>query len=417
MLGKTRNVFFSVLFFAAAFACTCLAQNGTEAPAVSGMVRPVGAVKAVNGNTLTITTDSGTQTNIEVQEATKILRLAPGEKDLKSATPVQLSDVQTGDRVLVTGTQAGDKVSALRVIVMKQSDIAQKQQQEREDWQRRGVGGLVTAVDPAAGTVTISSGLNKKTTIQTSKATVIREYSPDSVKFDDAKPATVTQISACDPKDQAKPCDQLRARGDKNSDGSEMQAQEIVFGTFRNIAGTVISTDAANQTISLKDLATKKPVTIKVSSDSQLRQLPGMLAQRLAMRLKGGSQPPGAGGNGSHEGVTPAAQNTSTGERGNSGGGAGPGGFGPGGGQPRSGQSDLQQILSRMPAVSIGDLQKGQAVMLVATEGSENTAPTAITLLTGVEPILTASPNDSRAASMLLSPWSLGGGGTGDTGP
>ena len=411
MWGKTRNFLIAVCF-AAVMALACLAQNGSGAPSQPGMVHPVGAVKAINGNTLTIATDAGTEANIEIQEATKILRLAPGEKDLKSATAVQLSDVQTGDRVLVTGTQAGDKVTALRVIVMKQSDIAQKQQQEREDWQRRGAGGLVTAVDPAAATVTISTGPNKKLTVQTTKATVIREYSPDSVKFDDAKSSTLAQISACDPKDQAKPCDQLRARGDKSADGSELQAQEIVFGAFRNIAGTVITTDAASQTISLKDLATKKPVTIKISSDSQLRQLPPMLAQRLAMRLKGGGQA-GGGENGGPQGVTPAAQNTSTGERGNS---AGGGGFGQGG-QPRSGQPDLQQILSRMPAVSIGDLQKGQVVMLVATEGSENSAPTAITLLTGVEPILTASPNDSRAASMLLSPWSLGGGGAGDTGP
>ena len=62
-----------------------------------------------------------------------------------------------------------------------------------------------------------------------------------------------------------------------------------------------------------------------------------------------------------------------------------------------------------MPAVSIGDLHKDEAVMVVATEGSANSAPTAITLLTGVEPILSASPNDNRA-TMMLSPWSLGGG-------
>jgi len=405
----------SAVFFALVLAFGCAAQNSPGTPSQPGMLHPVGAVKSVNGNTLTITTDAGAEMNIEVQPSTKILRLAPGEKDLKSATPVQLTEVQTGDRVLVAGTQGADgKVTALRVIVMKQSDIAQKQQQEREDWQRRGVGGLVTAVDPSAGSVTISSGPSKKMTIATSKATVIREYSPDSVKFDDAKPATLAQIAACDPKDQAKPCDQLRARGDKNADGSELQAQEIVFGAFRNIAGTVVSTDAANNTVTLRDLATKKPVTIKISTDSQLRQIPPMLAQRLAMRLKGGSQA-GGGENAAREGVTPGAQNPSTEERGNSG--RGGAWQGQGGGPPRSGQPDLQQILSRMPAVSIGDLQKGQAVMLVATEGTANSAPTAITLLTGVEPILTASPNDSRAASMLLSPWSLGGGGTGDAGP
>src|SRR5581483_726061 len=170
-------------------------------------------------------------------------------------------------------------------VVMTKADIAQKQQQEREDWQRRGTGGLVTAIDPAAGTVTISSTPGKTMVVHTSKSTVIRRYAPDSVKFDDAKVATLEQV---------KVGDQLRARGDKNADGTELQAEEIVSGTFRNIAGTVISTDAANNTVTLKDLATKKPVTIKVSSDSQLRQMPQMMAQFMAMRLKGGAVTPAA---------------------------------------------------------------------------------------------------------------------------
>jgi hypothetical protein len=275
---------------------------------------------------------------------------------------------------------------------MKQSDVAQRQHQEREDWQKRGVGGLVTAVDPAAGAATISLSPGKTIVVHASKSTVIRRYAPDSVKFDDAKIATLDQI---------KPGDQLRARGEKSEDGSQLQAEEIVAGTFRNIAGTVLSTNTADNTITLRDLATKKPVTIKVSSDSELRQLPEMMAQRLAMRLKGG--------------VTPAAQNSSTRERPNSAGAPGgppQAGFG-GSGQgerPRNGPADLQQILSHMPAVTIGDLKKDAAVMVVATEGSASSVPTVITLLTGVEPILSASPNDNRA-TMLLSPWSLGGGG------
>jgi hypothetical protein len=63
-----------------------------------------------------------------------------------------------------------------------------------------------------------------------------------------------------------------------------------------------------------------------------------------------------------------------------------------------------------MPAVTLTDLQKGDAVMIVTTQGTANTEPTAITLLSGVEPILSASPNSTRAA-MLLSPWNLGGAG------
>ena len=66
------------------------------------------------------------------------------------------------------------------------------------------------------------------------------------------------------------------------------------------------------------------------------------------------------------------------------------------------GIADLQQMISRMPASALADLQKGDAVMMVATEGRANGQSTVITLLGGVEPILEASPKGS--ASTILSP-------------
>ena len=82
---------------------------------------------------------------------------------------------------------------------------------------------------------------------------------------------------------------------------------------------------------------------------------------------------------------------------------------GPGGGGWRGsgGPPDFQQMLARMPAVSVSDLNKGDAVMLVATEGTATSQPTAITLLAGVEPILSAAPVGT-SASTILSPWNLG---------
>ena len=87
------------------------------------------------------------------------------------------------------------------------------------------------------------------------------------------------------------------------------------------------------------------------------------------------------------------------------------GGFG--GARGNGGPPDFQQMLARMPAVSISELNKGDAVMLVATEGSAGSGPTAITLLAGVEPILTAAPAGMNAAATVLSPWNLGQGGAG----
>jgi len=63
-----------------------------------------------------------------------------------------------------------------------------------------------------------------------------------------------------------------------------------------------------------------------------------------------------------------------------------------------------------MPPTPLADLAKGDAVMIVATQGTNSGDVTAITLLGGVEPIL-AAPQGS--AAMSLSPWSLGGGDAG----
>ena len=388
ILGAACSSFVSLSYAAAA------QSQESATPSASGVVKPVGTVKALSGNTITLTTDAGSAVNIVVQVSTRLLRIAPGQKDLKDATPIQLSEVQVGDRILARGTASDDgkSVAASSVILMKESDVTAKQERDREDWQKRGVGGLVGKVDTVSGTVTLSAppgSDNKPVAIHISKSTIIRRYSPDSVKFDDARPSTLDEIH---------PGDQLRARGTRSADSTELAADEVVSGAFRNIAGLVTATDASANTITVMDLATKKPVTLSVTTDSQLRKLPPLAAQRVAQRLRGGApdsspHPPAPGAN-------PAD-------------GAKASQVAPGGNAASSrpsGAPDFQQMLKRMPPVALADLQKGDAVMVVTTEGTASTQPTAITLLSGVEPILSASPTGNQAA-MLLSPWNLGGGG------
>jgi hypothetical protein len=348
------------------------AQDGSQ-PAAPNPAKIVGAVKSLTGSTITLTSDAGAEVTVIVAETTRMLRVAPGQ-NLKSAASIQLQDIQAGDRILVRGTASADakSIQASSLILMKQEDIADLQARERADWQQHGVGGLVTAVDPAAGTVTISNVAagQKNILIRLSKDTKVLRYAPNSVKFDDARPGSLDQIRAGD---------QLRARGARSADGSEISAVEIVSGSFRNVAGRITSLDPAQNTIVVMDLLTKKSVTVKIGTDSQVRKLPPMVAQRMAMRLKGSP---------SETGTAPRAAESH----------AAPSGPRPGG------APDLQQILNRMPTATIADMQKGDAVMIVSTQGSVPSEVTAITLLTGVEPILTAS----GGAATVLSPWSLG---------
>ncbi len=368
--------------------------------------RVVGVIKSIDGNTATLTTDAGTEVKVTLQPTTRLLRMEPGQTDMKSATPIQSTDLQVGDRLLAGGTTSGDEssVTVTTAVVMKKSDVAAKQQSEREEWQKHGVGGVVKSVDPATGDITLSTGTlgaPNSLFVHVSKDTIILRYSPDSIKFDDAKPGTLDQI---------KPGDQLRARGTKSEDGKELTAAEIVSGTFRSIPGLVVTTDASNNTITVTDLANKRPVTLKIGPDSQMHQLPAMFAQRIAMRLKGGT--PGAPGQ--------AAQGGAAATRADAGGAANPaaGGEGrpggSGGGARAGGTPDFQQMLNRMPTVGLSELTKGSAVMIVSTEGTAQSPSTVIILLSGVEPILTAaSPTE---ASTILSPWNLSTGAIGGTG-
>ena len=74
---------------------------------------------------------------------------------------------------------------------------------------------------------------------------------------------------------------------------------------------------------------------------------------------------------------------------------------------------DLSQMVARLPAEPIADLKTGDAVMIVASQSDPASQSfTAVTLLSGVEPILAASPNGA-APSMTLSPWSVGSGAPG----
>lgn len=388
-------------------------RGGQGAPASPAQKTPpvLGTIKTISGNSVTLTTDAGAEIKVLVPAEARLLRVPPGSKDLKEAAPLQFADLQAGDRILVRG-KPGDEANSMvasSVVAMKKTDIAEKQAHEREEWQRHGIGGLVRAVDASSGVISIGTTTatgNKDVAIQTASTTILRRYAPGSIKFDDAKPSTLAEIRAGD---------QLRARGSRSADGSEFTAEEIVTGAFRNIAGMIVSIDAAAGSLMVNDLLTKKNVEVKLIADSQLRKLPQDMAQRIAMRLKGAPAEGTGPGDGAKPATAPAAPSTAPAVQTQQGMGGGTnGGFGGGmNGAGRAGGGDLQQMLSRLPADSLADFQKGDAVMIVATPDHDASKTTAVTVLGGVEPILQASPQGQAAS--ILSPWSLNNGG-GDAG-
>jgi hypothetical protein len=373
---KTRVV---ALGFAALTAWLLAAAPLMQAQAAA--TRYLGSITAISGDTLTVKTDQGDAHQVQVPSTAQLKRIEPGQTSLSNAETIEFSSLAIGDRVLVNidPNATGATPQALRVVAIKQADVTKKQQAETAAW-NQGVHGLVKSVDTAAGVIVVNTRVGpvtKAVTVNTTQTSSLKRYAPGSVSFSQAQPAPISAIH---------PGDQIFVLGTKSADGESIAAQSVVSGSFRSIPGTIISVDAAGSNLTVKDLVTKKPVTVHVTSDAQLRRLDDRQATMIAARLKGNQ-----GGAGNRSGQAGA--------------GAGAGAGGAGGGQQgfRPGGGDLESILERAETIQLAGLQKNEAVMIVATEDS--TGVNVIKLLAGVEPLL-----EAPEAQDLLASWSLSQG-------
>ena len=364
---------------------------------VSGEVTTVDA----SAKQFKVKADDGVNYTIALQDGTSFLRMPFGEKDQKKATKIEFSDIAAGDRLIARGPLAEDTktVTVRTVIVMSKDDVAKKQQQDHADWQKRGVAGTITSVNPDAKEITVNvHGRDSKPLVIEAGKTSFRRYAPESVRFADAKPSSFAELQVGDT---------VRALGDKNDDGSRLTAEELVSGTFQTIAGTVISVNTATGEVQLMDLKTKKPVTVRTNQSSMLRRLEERTATMLARRMNPPADGAGSPG-GAPAGGPPGGGNPRTLDSPRPGGAPGAGGPGGPGGGMRGGNFDLQALLERSPQLALTELKKGDALIVSSTKGADGSSMTAISLVAGVEPFLAAAPR--RAGQVDLGSWSLGMG-------
>ena len=378
------------------------AQTTSTAPAQAGDpgITPNGAIGEVKvidspARQMIIKTDAGTLVTVALGDKTVYMRLAPGEKTLTNAAKIAFTDVGEGDRVWARGKVAEDhkSVPATALIVMNKVDIAKKQEQERAEWKRRGVLGIITAVKPETKEITISSRSMagpQSIVIPVSDKVEVRRYAPDSIKFADAKVAAFNEL---------KVGDQVRALGDRSPDGTAFTAEKVVTGSFRMVSGVVTAVDAATGEVKINDVQTKQPLTIVVKQEAVLRKFPPPGQMGGMMMGRGG---PGTNGG-------PAGQNPSSGQTGNRpqtggaqegpgargpGSGAPPGTGGPGGGggggmRMGGGGMNIQDLIERLPIIAIADVKVGDTIIVSSTKGADPARLTAISLISGADTLLT----------------------------
>jgi hypothetical protein len=375
-----RKVLLTLLFTFGAFAGSFSHVQAQTAEAQ----RPVpvrGEVSAIDATSrkLALTTKDG-EVSVTLDEKAVYKRVsAENPSDLKSATPAALSDIAVGDSVVAVGKLSDDKkslASARSVYLLTKADISKKQQTEQQKW-ASGVAGRVTAINSATNEITVAPrGGNPTTgavTVAISDKTQYRRYAANSVKYSDAATSNLAEL---------KVGDQLRARGEKTPDGARLTAEEVISGSFKMVAGTITAVDAAKNEVTIKDVQTNKSVVVEVNSNTLLRRFTPEMAQRMAMmqamRQSGQQMPQGApmgGGQGVAGQPRPANPN---------------GGAPAQGGMMRQGGGgDVDQMLERLPALTLSELKPGDAIAASSTAGATPDRVTAIKFVAGVEPFLT----------------------------
>ncbi len=324
-----------------------LAHAQTAAPATT-QSRILGEVLKVDPNTkqLILKTADGAQVTVQCDDKTVYRRVPPGETTLEKATPISLTDISAGDRVIARGTtsEPGKTLSAGGVIVINGEEIAQKKQRVRAEWESRGIEGVVTAIKPESGEITLLSHTSEgpKSLIVATAGSHIRRYAPDSIKYSDATPSSIKEV---------KVGDRFRALVNKSHDGDGFVADEIVFGSIRTVGGFITAVDAGRGEININDIPSKQQITILVNNDSMLRRLSPQASSLLSTDRKG----------------------------------------------------TVEQMIEQEPALALTELKVGDGILASTTVGTSPSLVTAIILAAGVESFLKQHTQESKKRDFNIS--------------
>lgn len=355
-------------------AITASASPKQETTNNGGRGRALGEVTAIDQSAgqLTLKTDQGETVAILLNEKSTFLRVPPGESTLEKAVQSTLAEIRVGDRVAARGQSSDNNkaIVARQLLIMSKVEIVREFERERQEWQRRGIAGIVTALDPEKREIALqvrgAEGV-KQILVVAGDGVNFRRYASDSVRFSDARSSSFKDLQ---------PGDLVRALGNKNAEQTRFDAEAIVSGAFKTVGGTVSAVNPATNEIKISQLGTQQPLTILVNPNSLLRRLPTPLAAALFPRGQSGGQPATVSATAT-QGT--GAGNTAAGEGAEN--------------RPRSdGGEDLLEKLERLPALALDTVKPGEIIVVSGTRGADASRVTAILFLTGLDAVLAPPP-------------------------
>lgn len=401
-ISFSRSAICALAFFAASsFAGVCsrasafpLIQNAPKAmESAQGRANLLGEVVAVDAQKkgLTVKTSDGKRITINLDDRTVYKRVPPGETTLEKAADITLGDISVGDRVSARGEITGDSMHGSMLLVMSRKDLTQKKEQDRADWQRRGISGAIVSVNPDAKELVIKSrsreGMNL-VLVSAGKNLRVRRYAPGSIKFTDARQSSFEEL---------KVGDLVRALGDRSPDNTAFTAEEIVAGAFRVVGGKITEVNQEKGEVTISDLQTQQPLVVAINGGSMVRRIPPQMLAMMEQSATGGGgrvmmtpdgpratgQPGGAspnrppGGGGQRVIMTPDGQRHVI-----------PEGKSPEEVVGQRGGVSPQEMIERLPAITIADLKTGDGIIVLSTKETDSTRAVAIIVAAGVDSFL-----------------------------
>ena len=308
------------------FAVTLCAQSA----------KPIlGTVTGFKQFEILLRSDAGENIAARFGAETEVVQVPPGERDFSKALRATVTDILAGDRIMATFVPSMPE--ARRIVLITSRDIAKRNEAEKLDWQARGINGLAVSHTGNELTVLVRTPEgNHEAVVTVTEKTHIKRYAPDSVKFTQAMPSTLAEVTAGD---------QVRARGARSADGKKVVAEDLVFGTFLTRMGAITAIRRDMSEIDIQEVITKKPLTVRIAADSQMKKMPDMRAMMTA---------PAQG----HDAPAPRPA-------------ADPG-------KP----FDIQTAMQSLPAATFDDLKVGASVIVTSTKGASPTSVTAIMMMT-----------------------------------
>ena len=329
--------------------------------ALQNLIGEIISIDQTSGK-IVIQTDAKLSVTVVFSDKTAFRRVAPGETSLSNAETIKITDLKVGDRVLVPNWNSADEQAAVRqIIVMARAAIEQTRTAEQEKRRARTLGGRITAINAEKKEITIQSrGRGNPETLivdASGKAKLLR-YAPDSLKLSDAVPGAFADLRIGD---------QIRVIGDRSSsDAARVTAEEIIFGSVARTVGTISEINAARGEVVIKNNQSGQTITVAIGKNTTLRRITPEVAADLRERFERRARRQERN-TAKTDGQTNQPQNRERRRERNA-----------------DGQNNnRRQLFENLPAITVSDLKKGDAVLITGTNAASATQMTAVSIIAG----------------------------------